>query len=137
MSTTNLNELLDGFIPLRNASHADVSRYSIEIPMRYCECVASLEDGRKARLVDARAFVGWSCNGAERSYLFRSGDLLIEIRARTGQPASPAGRDLPVDCGKVTVKLLTQDDTQMIPTMKASQSRQRYTGIDGDLFILN
>ena len=42
MDTTQLDQRL----PLRNASHADVEHYGVDIPMRYSECYAKLKDGR-------------------------------------------------------------------------------------------
>ena len=50
----NTTKILDSLIPLRNASHADVVEYRVEIPMRYAECYAILTDGRRARLVEPR-----------------------------------------------------------------------------------
>ncbi len=132
MSTTNMNELLDGFLPLRNASHADVARYSIEIPTRYCECVAALADGRKAELADPRAFVGWSDDGDERSYLFRSGELLIEISATPDAD----DRDLPVDDGRIALQLKAREQTRMQPEQKPTGPCRKYTAVDGSLFVL-
>mgnify|MGYP001824429162 FL=1 len=51
---------LDDAIPLQGASHADVCEYVVEIPMRYAECFALLNDGRKVGLKNPRQFVGWS-----------------------------------------------------------------------------
>ena len=69
-----------GLIPLRDASHADVVQYVVEIPMRYAECVALLEDGRKVGLKDRRRFVGWYDMGPKRFLLFRKNLLHIELR---------------------------------------------------------
>ena len=71
--------LLDEAIPLQGASHADVVEYSVEIPMRYAECVATLADGRKVGLKDPSCFEGWSSNQPRRSLLFRNGDAHLEI----------------------------------------------------------
>lgn len=75
-------EFLDETIPLEGASHADVVSYAVDIPMRYAECVATLRDGRKARLRDARQFMGFSGRDQNRSLLFKSGGRRIVIDAR-------------------------------------------------------
>lgn len=71
--------VLDAVIPLQAASHADVSEYVIESPMRYAECFAVLSDGRKVGLQDPSAFVGWSGHDRHRSLLFRSNDKHYEV----------------------------------------------------------
>ena len=130
MSTPAISKLLDRFIPLRNASHADVLKYSVEIPMRYCECSALLANGRKASLLNPRAFVGWSCGGRDRSYLFRSGDELVELRSPAGEDS--ANRDLPVHLGRFSVRRL--DRAQPRPMPQGCKDRRTFTGIDGSLF---
>ncbi len=52
-------EFLDRVIPLDGPSHAQVVRYTVEIPMRYAQCFATLEDGAKIGLRDPRQFIGW------------------------------------------------------------------------------
>ena len=47
---TEKAEFLDQAIPLKGASHADVVSYSVEIPMRYAEVLATLADGSKVKL---------------------------------------------------------------------------------------
>lgn len=61
---------LDELIPLVGASHAEVAEYRVDIPMRYAEVVARLFDGRIARLLDARQFLGWRGYDANPSMLF-------------------------------------------------------------------
>ena len=133
MSTQAISSLLDRFIPLRNASHSDVLRYSIEIPMRYCECSAVLADGRTASLLNPRACVGWSCRGRDRFYLFRSGDGLVELRSHAEQDS--ANRDLPVLPERFSVRQL--DRTQTIPMPQGCKDRRTFTGVDGSLFVLD
>ncbi len=79
---TDRTEFLDMAIPLDGASHADVASYAVDIPMRYAECVATLRDGRKARLKDARQFMGFSGRDENRNLLFKSGGRRIVIDAR-------------------------------------------------------
>lgn len=79
---TERAEFLDRTIPLDGASHADVVSYTVDIPMRYAECVATLRDGRKARLKDNRQFMGFSGRDKDRSLLFKSGGRRIVIDAR-------------------------------------------------------
>lgn len=79
---TDRAEYLDRAIPLDGASHRDVVSYAVDIPMRYAECVATLADGRKARLRDSRQFMGFSGHDEQRSLLFKSGGCRIVIGAR-------------------------------------------------------
>lgn len=85
-------DFLDRTIPLTGASHADVLKYTVEIPMRYAECFALLGDGRKVSLSDRRKFIGWTGYGENRSLLFRNNGLHIEIQTN---PEDPIGRDAP------------------------------------------
>ncbi len=134
MSTpATTGHLLDRFIPLRNASHSDVLRYSIEIPMRYCECSALLANGRRAALLNPRAFVGWSCSGRDRSYLFLSGDKLVELRSHAQEDST--NRDLPVHLGRFSVRQL--DQVQTVPMPQGCKDRRTFTGVDGGLFVLD
>ena len=71
--------LLDDLIPLRGASHTDVLEYSVEIPFRYAECYALLQDGRKVSLVEPRKFVGWSSYKPSRTLLFRVNGAHLEL----------------------------------------------------------
>ena len=71
--------LLDDLIPLRGASHNDVLEYSVEIPFRYAECYALLQDGRKVSLVEPRKFVGWSSYNPSRTLLFRVNGAHLEL----------------------------------------------------------
>lgn len=75
MDTTQLDQLL----PLKNASHADVAHYGVDIPMRYSECYAKLNDGRIVRLRDARQFKGWAGMNGSRRLLFSGGENPIEL----------------------------------------------------------
>jgi hypothetical protein len=75
----NTARILDSLVPLRNASHADVVEYRVQIPMRYAECVAVLTDGRTARFVEPRKFMGWSSHDDRRSLLFRHHGITLEV----------------------------------------------------------
>ena len=75
----NTAKILDSLVPLRKASHADVVEYRVEIPMRYAECYAVLEDGRKVSFADPRKFLGWSSHTDRRLLLFRNNDIAIEV----------------------------------------------------------
>ena len=80
---------LDHAIPLNGASHKDVVSYSVDVPMRYAECFATLADGGIVRLKDARQFLGWSgLNGARRLIFDDGSGSPIEIPADVcGDPA--------------------------------------------------
>lgn len=79
-------KFLDRTIPLKGASHAEVVEYSVDVPMRYAELCATLADGRKARLLDARQFVAWSEDGSRRSFLLRGRRGRIELLADSRTP---------------------------------------------------
>lgn len=74
------HEFLDRTLPLKNASHAEVDHYGVDIPMRYSECYARLVDGRIVRLRNARQFVGWTGMNGSRRLLFEDGEHQIELR---------------------------------------------------------
>lgn len=84
-SMTDTTKFLDQAIPLEGASHSDVVHYSIAIPMRYAECMATLADGRRVPLRDARQLVGWSGPKSQRKLVFRVGDHGVEIIAGRGR----------------------------------------------------
>lgn len=127
-------QFLDNVIPLRDASHCDVVRYSIEIPMRYAECFAILQDGRKVSLVHRRRFVGWLGDSAACSYLFRKNLLHIELRTdaefRSSQ-GSPGGvYDIILASGIRTIHSDTNACTRQ------SDSERKFIGIDGSQVTL-
>ena len=85
-------DFLDRTIPLNGVSHADVAEYVVEIPMRYAECFAVTQDGRKVRFLDRRQFVGWSGHDPRRSLLFVNNGLHVEIDT---DPDHPVGSEAP------------------------------------------
>ena len=80
-------EFLDRKLPLVGASHADVVNYSVDVPLSFACCFATLVNGRKVRFRDAARFLGWSDAHGRRTLLFRSGRRRIEIHTNTGLPA--------------------------------------------------
>ena len=119
---TRLNpaEILDDLIPLRDASHADVVEYRVEIPMRYAECCAVMADGSKARFVDPRKFLGWSSHDERRSLLFRNDDMTLEVE---------------VDNAAIERDTVRRIKRQAALSQGASRLR-KFIGIDGDVLIL-
>ena len=77
-------EYLDRMIPLDGASHAEAVSYSVDIPMRYSECFATLTDGSTVRLKNSRQFMGWSGQDSDCSLLFRSNGSRIVIDTGAG-----------------------------------------------------
>ncbi len=71
--------LLDDLIPLRGASHTDVSEYSVEVPLRNAECFALLKDGRKVSFSEPWKFKGWSGYEPSHSLLFRVNGSHLEL----------------------------------------------------------
>ena len=118
----NTTRILDTLIPLRDASHADVVEYRVEIPMRYAECNAILADGRKVKFVAPRKFLGWSSHDARRSLLFRVNDITLEVEVD----------NLAVERERSTVRSIN-----LQAALREGASRlKKFIGIDGDLLIL-
>ncbi len=82
-------KFLDDAMPLKNASHADVVHYRVETVWRKAECIATLNDGREAKLRNSWQFVAYSGRQPKRSLLFRNNGLHIEIQI---DPDHPVGR---------------------------------------------
>ncbi|MDH3611839.1 MAG: hypothetical protein OEU90_06175 [Gammaproteobacteria bacterium] len=118
--------LLDDVIPLRDVSHADVVRYSVEIPMRYAECFGILACGRKISLVDNRHFIGWSCHSAKRSLLFRNREVQVEIQV---DPDDPNSCNEP---GYVRDIIVKPKRDKIIN----ADALRKFIGIDGSLLVL-
>ena len=116
----DFTRLLDQLIPLRNVSHADVTAYTVETPMRYSECFATLADGAKAGLVNRRQFVGSRNNRFDQSLLFASRGMLVEIS--TGR-----------SCGHAAVA--AQSIAIRLPGEAANADRRSrsYIAVDGSL----
>ena len=118
--------LLDEVIPLRDASHADIISYAVEVPMRYAECFGVMSCGRKIPLLNNRQFIGWSCHDAKRSLLFRNEDIHVEIKV---DPDDPHSRNEP---GFVRDIILEPRDRQI----DVVDSQRKFIGIDGNLLLL-
>ena len=118
----NTAKILDNLIPLRNASHADVVEYRVEIPMRYAECHAVLTDGSKVRFMNPRKFLGWSSHEARRSLLFRNNDITLEVE---------------VDNHAAKKERSTVRSINLQAAMREGANRiKKFIGIDGDQLIL-
>lgn len=76
---------LDRLLPLAGASHTEVVRYAVDIPMRYAECFATLEDGRTVRLEDARQLLGRTGNECDCLLLFAVGERFLLLSAESGR----------------------------------------------------
>ncbi len=114
--------LLDDLIPLKGASHTDVVEYSVEVPFRYAECFAIMEDGRKVSFVEPRRFVGWSSYKPSRTLLFRVKGAHIELDIED-QLAGMAP-------GKVhNIKLEAM-------ALRCAATMKKFIGIDGDQVLL-
>ena len=127
-----LAALLDDLVPLRDARHADVERYVVEIPTRYCRCLARLEDGRKVEFVDPRAFVGWTSGRTGQSFLFHGDDVFVELCKKS----NGVSRELAPGRDGLAVQLLADDMVEMIDAPNGAIRGRKYTGVDGGLFVL-
>lgn len=118
----NTTRILDSLIPLRGASHAEVVEYVVEIPMRYAECFAILSDGRKAKFVEPRKFLGWSSHDSRRSLLFRNHDVTLEVE---------------VDNLAAQRECSTVRSINLQAALRQGANRlKKFIGIDGDLLLL-
>jgi hypothetical protein len=126
-STANvyLADILDNLIPLRDASHAEVVRYHVDIPMRYAECFAELADGRRVAFRDKRRFIGWIGHRPCESLLFRSDGLHIAVEIAQGEHGPI--RDVAVK----TAKSMSGGRVQAV----ANRVR-KFIGIDGSQVLM-
>lgn len=84
-NTTEAATRLDQILPLAGASHADVVRYAVDIPMRYAECFATLADGRTVRLENAGQLLGRTGDECDCLLLFAIGSRYLLLSAVTGR----------------------------------------------------
>ncbi len=118
----NTARILDSLVPLRDASHADVVEYRVQIPMRYAECVAVLTDGRTARFADPRKFMGWSSHEERRSLLFRHHGITLEVEVD----------NLAAERARSTVRRIN-----LQAAFREGATRlKKFIGIDGGLIIV-
>ena len=114
--------LLDDLIPLRDASHTDVVEYVVEVPFRYAECHALLQDGRKVGLVEPKKFVGWSSHDPSRKLLFKINGAHLELDVEDELAGKAPG--------KIHNIILEAVALRCADTMK------KFIGIDGKLVLL-
>ncbi len=114
--------LLDDLIPLRDASHTDVVEYSVEVPFRYAECYALLQDGRKVSLLEPRKFVGWSSHNPNRTLLFRVNGTHLELDV-----ADELAGQAPGKIHSISLETMA---------LRCANTVRKFIGIDGDLMLL-
>lgn len=114
--------LLDDLIPLRDASHTDVVEYSVEVPFRYAECYALLQDGRKVSLLEPRKFVGWSSHNPNRTLLFRVNGAHLELDV-----ADELAGQAPGKIHSISLETMA---------LRCANTVRKFIGIDGDLMLL-
>ena len=133
-------EFLDRQLPLVGASHADVVNYSVDVPLSFASCFATLTDGRQVRFRDSGKFLGWSDAGRRRTLLFRSGRRRIEIHTNTSLPAGHirSGRR----CRVVSWPSLTLGGNDLLIRRDRDQLKSREQGArkfiarDGGLLVI-
>lgn len=123
---------LDSTIPLRNASHRDVVRYSVETIWRKAECIATLADGSTTKLDDAWQFIGYT----GRFLLFRSNDLHIEMQIDTEQPIIALETNSTRYLIRNWMESIKHTVTAMVTKTGGLRTRfldrnRRYTAVDG------
>lgn len=114
--------LLDDLIPLKGASHTDVVEYSVEVPFRYAECFAVLNDGRKVRFIEPRSFVGWSSYSPSRTLLFRVKGAHIELDIEDQLAGMAPGK-----VHNITLEAMA---------LRCAESMKKFIGIDGGQLLL-
>ena len=114
--------LLDDLIPLKGASHTDVVEYSVEVPFRYAECFALLNDGRKVRFIEPRSFVGWSSYSPSRTLLFRVKGAHIELDIEDQLAGMAPGK-----VHNITLEAMA---------LRCAESMKKFIGIDGAQLLL-
>ncbi len=133
-------EFLDRKLPLVGASHADVVNYSVDVPLSFASCFATLANGRKARFRDAARFLGWSDAHGRRTLLFRSGRRRIEIHTNTNLPAGHIGSGR--RCRVLSWPSLTFAGSDLLIRRDRDQRKSREQGArkfiarDGGLLII-
>jgi malate synthase len=130
---------LDSTIPLKGASHADVVRYSVETIWRKAECVATLADGRRAKLSDAWQFIGYTGHDPVRCLLFSNNGQHIEVRVDTEQltiavEANDTGYVLRNWLGLIKSTLVAMFVTDGSSLVKVLDRGRTYTAVDGSQF---
>lgn len=118
----NTARILDNLVPLRNASHADVVEYRVQIPMRYAECIAVLADGRTAKFVEPRKFLGWSSHDERRSLLFRHHGITLEVEVD----------NMAAERARSTVRRINLQAA----FREGANQLKKFIGIDGGLIIV-
>lgn len=118
----NAVSLLDNLIPLRDASHTDVVEYSVEIPYRYAECYALLQDGRKVGLAEPWNFVGWSSYSPSRKLLFRVNGAHLELDVEDELAGKAPGK-----IHNIVLEAMA---------LRTANSMKKFIGIDGGQLLL-
>lgn len=114
--------LLDDLIPLRGASHTDVVEYSVEVPFRFAECIAVLNDGRRVGLVEPRKFVGWSSYNPSRTLLFRVNGTHLELDVEDELAGHAPGK-----IHNIVLEAMA---------LRCADTMKKFIGINGDLVLL-
>ena len=130
---------LDSAIPLKDVSHADVVRYSVETIWRKAECVATLADGRRVKLSDAWQFIGYTGHDPVRCLLFSNNGQHIEVRIDTEQltiavEANDTGYVLRNWLGLIKSTLVAMFVTDGSSLVKVLDRSRTYTAVDGSQF---
>ena len=95
--------LLDKLVPLIDASHSNVVEYKVTAPIRHAEIHARLANGRTARLLEPRKFLGRLGYGSNPTLLFGYGDQRVVVE--TGNQQNMLARKfITPDGGQLTLQ---------------------------------
>lgn len=122
LETPDAVSLLDDLIPLKSASHTDVVEYSVEVPMRYAECFALLQDGRKVGFEEPWKFIGWSSYEPSRTLLFRVNGSHLELHVEDELAGKTPGK-----LHNIILEAMT---------LRCANTMKKFIGTGGDLVLL-
>ena len=111
-------QFLDRILPLADASHDDVVAYTVAVPMRFAECLAVLQDGRRLRMPRPLQFLGWSGSHDAGRLLFRINSRFLLLDGRNG-----SYRILDDDALSTLPGFTARDGSLVTPRVR----RRRYT----------
>ena len=118
---TTTADILDRQVPLQCASHHDVQRYEVAVPMRYSECIAVLRDGRRVGLQDRRRFLGSTSDIVAKLMLFKGIDADISISCRPSAAPVVSWCKLRIDGRRGDLKSLVLPDGSLRTVAIAQQ----------------
>ncbi len=120
---------LDAALPLRTGSHGDVVKYCVDVPMRFAECFAILQDGRRVPLANKRSFVAWTGRAPRCAMLFEVHGLRIEARI---DPSDQVASEAPGNIASIDVQPIKRG--ARLADRQGLAGERRFIALDGAVF---